>query len=84
VLGMWDLRFLAVRASRSLITHRDTAAEREDIATPQQDWALSTTLAAATPSSVADRGREAGKDPGTDPAASVAELAEQSHESARS
>lgn len=78
-LGGWDLRSLVGHASRSLITvvtYLDTTAEREEIASPQQYYARVKTITSADPSGVADRGRQAGKDLGADPAAAVAELAQ--------
>jgi hypothetical protein len=78
-LGEWDLRSLVGHSARSLITvitYMDATAEREEIASPQQYYARVKTIASADPSGVVDRGRQAGKDLGADPAAAVAELAE--------
>jgi len=79
-LGVWDLRSLVGHASRALITvitYMDAPAEREDIATPQQYYALANNVAAANPTSVVDRGRDAGKDLGSSPATTVAALADE-------
>ena len=78
-LGEWDLRALVGHASRSLttvITYLDTTAEREDIASPQQYYAHARAIAAADPSGVVERGRQAGRDLGDDPVAAVDALAE--------
>jgi uncharacterized protein (TIGR03083 family) len=77
-LGEWDLRSLVGHASRSLITvstYLHHPAEREDIATPQQYYALvnPATLGIA-PTGVIERGRQAGRELGDDPAATVDEL----------
>lgn len=78
-LGEWDLRALVGHTSRSLITvstYLQTTAEREDV-TSAADYYLRVTPAALgiDPAAVAERGRQAGRDLGADPAAAVAALA---------
>lgn len=77
-LGEWDLRALVGHASRSLITvssYLQTPAEREDITTPQQYYAMVNPSALGLdPADVVERGRQAGRDLGDDPAATVDEL----------
>jgi uncharacterized protein (TIGR03083 family) len=77
-LGEWDLRSLVGHASRSLITvstYLQHPAEREDIATPQEYYtnvnpaALGMALAG-----VVERGRQAGRDLGGNPEATVDRL----------
>ena len=77
-LGEWDLRSLVGHASRSLITvstYLRQPAEREDIATPQQYYALvnPATLGVA-PTGIVERGRQAGLELGDDPAATFDQL----------
>jgi uncharacterized protein (TIGR03083 family) len=78
-LGEWDLRSLVGHAARSLITvssYLQTTAEREDIATPQEYYVRVTPSALGIdPADVAERGRQAGRDLGDDPAAAVDALA---------
>jgi uncharacterized protein (TIGR03083 family) len=77
-LGEWDLRALVGHASRSLITvstYLQTTAEREDITTPQQYYAMVNPSALGLdPADVVERGRQAGRHLGDDPAATVDEL----------
>lgn len=77
-LGDWDLRSLVGHTSRSLttvLTYLETAADREDITTPQDYYArVNPTALGLDPADVAERGRQAGRDLGDDPAAAVAEL----------
>lgn len=77
-LGEWDLRSLVGHASRSLITvstYLQTAAEGEDIATPQDYYVRVTSSALGIdPAAVVERGRAAGRDLGDDPGAAVDEL----------
>lgn len=74
-LGEWDLRSLVGHASRSLITvstYLQTAAAREDITTPQEYYArVHPAALGMDPAEVAERGRQAGRDLGDDPAAAV-------------
>ncbi|HET7668388.1 MAG TPA: maleylpyruvate isomerase N-terminal domain-containing protein [Mycobacterium sp.] len=74
-LGEWDLRSLVGHASRSLITvstYLQQPAEREDITTPQQYYAMVNPAALGlAPEGVIERGRQAGRDLGADPAATV-------------
>jgi uncharacterized protein (TIGR03083 family) len=77
-LGEWDLRSLVGHASRSLVTvttYLAQAAEREDITTPQEYYVRVNPVALGLdPADVAERGRQAGRDLGDDPAAAVDEL----------
>jgi uncharacterized protein (TIGR03083 family) len=79
-LGDWDLRALVGHASRSLITvstYLNTTASREDVTSPHdyyakiRDYASNVGAAAIT-----ERGRQAGRDLGADPAATVDALVE--------
>jgi len=77
-LGDWDVRSLVGHTSRSLTTVRTylrTAAERVDIATPEEYYVRVTPSALGIdPADVAERGRQAGIALGDDPAAAVDEL----------
>jgi uncharacterized protein (TIGR03083 family) len=79
-LGQWDLRSLVGHTSRSLTTvstYLQSTAEREDLATPQQYYAHARATASAIGSAgVVERGRQAGEELGTDPAAAVDRLVE--------
>ncbi|TFV56221.1 maleylpyruvate isomerase family mycothiol-dependent enzyme [Mycobacterium sp. PS03-16] len=80
-LGEWDLRALVGHTARSLITvstYLQTTAAREDI-TSAAEYYLKVTPAALgiDPAAVAERGRQAGRDLGAEPASAVARLAEQ-------
>jgi uncharacterized protein (TIGR03083 family) len=74
-LGEWDLRALVGHASRSLITvstYLKTSAGREDITTPAEYYVRVTPSALGIdPADVAERGRQAGRDLGADPAATI-------------
>lgn len=74
-LGEWDLRSLVGHASRSLITvstYLQTTAFREDITTPQEYYArVNPSALGIDPADVAERGRQAGRDLGDDPAGAV-------------
>jgi uncharacterized protein (TIGR03083 family) len=74
-LGEWDLRSLVGHASRSLITvstYLKTTAQREDITTPQEYYLRVTPSALGIdPADVAERGRQAGRDLGDDPAGAI-------------
>ena len=80
-LGEWDLRSLVGHTSRSLITvstYLQTSAEREDVATPQEYYArIADYMSNAGADAITERGRQAGRDLGADPAAAVDELVEQ-------
>jgi uncharacterized protein (TIGR03083 family) len=74
-LGEWDLRALVGHASRSLITvstYLQTAAEREDVSSPRDYYVqireYASNIGAAD---IAERGRQAGRDLGDDPSATV-------------
>lgn len=77
-LGDWDLRSLVGHTSRSLITvstYLQTTAEREDIATPAEYYArINPSALGLDSSAIVERGRQAGRDLGDDPAAAVDEL----------
>jgi hypothetical protein len=77
-LGDWDLRALVGHTSRSLITvstYLQQPAETEDITTPQQYYAMVNPSALGLdPADVVERGRQAGRDLGDDPAGAVDEL----------
>jgi uncharacterized protein (TIGR03083 family) len=74
-LGEWDLRSLVGHTSRSLVTvstYLQTTAENEDITTPQEYYARVNPSALGMDSSaIVERGRQAGRDLGDDPAAAV-------------
>jgi uncharacterized protein (TIGR03083 family) len=77
-LGEWDVRALVGHASRSLITvstYLQAAADREDLAGPVEYYThvrdYASNLGAAD---VTERGRQAGRDLGADPASAVEEL----------
>ena len=74
-LGDWDLRSLVGHTSRSLITvstYQQRPAETEDITTPQEYYAMVNPSALRIdPADVAERGRQAGRDLGDDPAGAV-------------
>jgi uncharacterized protein (TIGR03083 family) len=77
-LGEWDLRALVGHTSRSLITvstYLRQPAEREDITTPQEYYArVNPAALGLAPAGIVERGRQAGRDLGDDPAARVDEL----------
>jgi uncharacterized protein (TIGR03083 family) len=74
-LSEWDLRALVGHASRSLITvstYLQQPAGTEDITTPQQYYAMVNPSALGIdPAGVVERGRQAGRDLGDDPAEAV-------------
>jgi uncharacterized protein (TIGR03083 family) len=80
-LGEWDLRSLVGHGSRSLITvstYLQQPAEREDIATPQEYYEKVNPAALGfAPAGIVERGRQAGRDLGEDPAATVDGLVSQ-------
>lgn len=77
-LGEWDVRSLVGHTSRSLTTVRSylrTTAKRVDITTPEEYYVRVTPSALGIdPADVAERGRQAGRELGDDPAAAVDEL----------
>lgn len=79
-LGDWDLRSLVGHTSRSLTTvstYLRAPAEREDIATPQDYYVRMREVAAGIGAdAVVERGRQAGRELGADPAATVDRLLE--------
>jgi uncharacterized protein (TIGR03083 family) len=80
-LGEWDLRSLVGHTSRSLITvstYVRTTAEREDLAGPAEYYVYARAFASeAGAQAVTERGRQAGRDLGSDPAAAVDHLVAQ-------
>ena len=74
-LGDWDLRSLVGHASRSLITvstYLQTTPEQEDLADPVEYYTYVAEYASnAGSEAIAERGRQAGRDLGADPAATV-------------
>jgi uncharacterized protein (TIGR03083 family) len=74
-LGEWDLRSLVGHASRSLITvstYLQQPADHEDIHTPQEYYVrVNPAALGLAPEGVLERGRQAGRDLGDDPAATV-------------
>jgi uncharacterized protein (TIGR03083 family) len=79
-LGDWDLRALAGHASRSLITvstYLTTTASREDVTSPHDYYAKIRDYASNVGSAaIIERGTQAGRDLGADPAATVDALVE--------
>lgn len=77
-LGDWDLRALVGHTARSLITvsaYLQTTAAREDVSSAAEYYVKVTPAALGIdPAAVAERGRQAGRDLGEDPAASVRSL----------
>jgi hypothetical protein len=78
-LGDWNMRALVGHTSRSLTTvstYLQTTADREDVETPQDYYRrIRDASWIATPAEIVERGRQAGRDLGADPAATVAVLA---------
>jgi uncharacterized protein (TIGR03083 family) len=74
-LGEWDLRSLVGHTSRSLITvstYLQQPAEREDITTPQEYYTMvNPARLGIAPAGIVERGRQAGRDLGGDPATTV-------------
>lgn len=77
-LGEWDLRSLVGHASRSLVTvstYLQTSAEREDVKAPQGYYTQIRDYAAnAGADAIVERGRQAGRDLGSDPPATIDRL----------
>ena len=80
-LGDWDVRSLVGHASRSLITvstYLKTTADHEDVTGAADYYAKIVDLAAnAGAAAIVERGRQAGRDLGDDPAATVDALVRQ-------
>jgi uncharacterized protein (TIGR03083 family) len=80
-LGEWDLRALVGHTSRSLITvstYLKAPCDRQDIDSPAQYYAMIRQIAATMGTAdIVERGRQAGRDLGPDPAATVASLVAQ-------
>jgi uncharacterized protein (TIGR03083 family) len=80
-LGDWDLRSLVGHTSRSLITvstYLQQPAETEDITTPQEYYArVNPAALGLAPEGIVERGRQAGRELGDDPGATVDELVSQ-------
>ncbi|ULE35363.1 maleylpyruvate isomerase N-terminal domain-containing protein [Mycobacterium sp. IDR2000157661] len=74
-LGEWDLRSLVGHTSRSLTTvstYLNGTAQRADITTPQEYYArVNPAALGMSAADVAERGRQAGRDLGADPAGAV-------------
>ena len=79
-LGEWDLRALVGHASRSLITvstYLRTPADHEDVTSPADYYAwVREHLTTADAEAIVERGRQAGRDLGEHPAATVDALLE--------
>ena len=79
-LGDWDLRALVGHASRSLITvstYLRTPADREDVTSPADYYAwVREYLTTADAGAIVERGRQAGRDLGEQPATMVDSLLE--------
>ena len=79
-LGDWDLRALVGHASRSLITvstYLRAPADREDVTSPADYYAwVHEHLATADAGAIVERGRQAGRDLGEQPATMVDSLLE--------
>jgi hypothetical protein len=79
-LGEWDMRSLVGHASRSLITvstYLATSAEHEDVATPQDYYAeIADYMSSTDAEAIIERGRQAGRDLGDDPAQTIDDLVE--------
>jgi uncharacterized protein (TIGR03083 family) len=76
-LGDWDLRALVGHTSRSLITvmtYLDVPAEREDITSAHDYYVYAKAVVTGDPSGVVERGRQAGRELGPDPATAVDRL----------
>lgn len=80
-LGDWDVRALVGHASRSLITvstYLRTPADREDVTSPADYYAwVREHLSTADSGAIVERGRQAGRDLGEQPAFTVDALLEQ-------
>ncbi|MGW5452159.1 maleylpyruvate isomerase family mycothiol-dependent enzyme [Nocardia sp. NPDC003979] len=78
-LGEWDLRSLVGHTSRSLTTvtaYLEQPAEVEDVASPQEYYAMAKAYAARAGSeAIVRRGRDAATELGDDPAAAIDALA---------
>ncbi len=77
-LGVWDVRALTGHGTRSLVTvnsYLDRPAAEVQVATPW-DYYLQVMAAATDAAAVAERGRQAGKALGAEPAAFVRALVE--------
>lgn len=80
-LGDWDLRSLVGHASRSLITvstYLKQPAVQEDISSPQEYYArVNPAALGLAPAGIIERGRQAGRDLGDDPGATIDGLVSQ-------
>jgi uncharacterized protein (TIGR03083 family) len=79
-LGDWDLRALVGHTSRSLVTvisYLDTPAEQVDIASPAEYYVVAAQVAAQEGAGVLERGIQAGRQLGDDPAATVQALVDE-------
>ena len=78
-LGEWDLRALVGHTSRSLITvdtYLDRPTEQIAVATPWDYYQVTSSIIAADPEAVVERGRQAGAALGPNPAETIAALVE--------
>jgi uncharacterized protein (TIGR03083 family) len=79
-LGDWDLRALVGHTSRSLITVTDylkTPAAREDVTSPADYYAkIREYASSAGAEAITERGRQAGRDLGEDPVATIDAMVE--------
>jgi uncharacterized protein (TIGR03083 family) len=79
-LGEWDLRALVGHMSRSLITvsiYLQSPASREDVASPADYYAQIRDYASnAGAEAIVERGRQAGRDLGDDPVATIDDMVE--------
>jgi uncharacterized protein (TIGR03083 family) len=78
-LGEWDLRALIGHTGRALvtvITYFDQPADAEDVASPEDYFALVSKVQ-VDPAAIAERGRQAGAALGDDPAGGFRALVEQ-------
>jgi uncharacterized protein (TIGR03083 family) len=77
-LAEWDLRSLVGHTSRSLVTvsaYLQCPAEHEDVVTPQEYYArIADYMSNTGTEAITERGRQAGRDLGEDPARTVDEL----------
>ena len=77
-LGEWDLRALVGHTSRSLITvstYLRAPCDHEDVVSPEDYYArIRDASRIATPAEIVERGRQAGRALGDDPAATIDDL----------
>jgi len=80
-LGEWDLRALVGHTTRSLITvstYLRAPCDHEDVVSPEDYYArIRDASSIATPAEIVERGRQAGRALGDDPAATIDGLVQQ-------